>query len=164
MSTIVDRAARRGEVPTGTDAAEAIQAVTAQLCYRLVRRRRATQSGDRRPRRGHRRRRPRRGAQRPPTIPVRTCPCATTASKPQNTPLGAVAGLADLGGGAEPNGGYFTEITDVPAPSPTIRRRHLDGAGCIIIHDRRATGIRASAAVAAHRVDDLAIGWPGNRS
>src|ERR1022692_4231575 len=63
------------------------------------------------------------------------------------------------------NGGYFAEITDVPAPSPTIRQRHLDGVGCIIIHDRRATGIRASAAVAAHRVDgDLAIGWPGNRS
>jgi hypothetical protein len=46
MSTIVDRAVRRGEVPTGTGAAEAIQAVTAQLYYRLVRRRRAAQSGD----------------------------------------------------------------------------------------------------------------------
>jgi hypothetical protein len=46
MSTIVDRAARRGEMPTGTDAAEAIQAVTVQLCYRLVRRRRAAQPGD----------------------------------------------------------------------------------------------------------------------
>jgi AcrR family transcriptional regulator len=35
MSTIVDRAALRGEVPAGTDAAETIQAVTAQLYYRL---------------------------------------------------------------------------------------------------------------------------------
>jgi AcrR family transcriptional regulator len=35
MSTIVDRAASRGEVPAGTDAAEAIQALTAQLYYRL---------------------------------------------------------------------------------------------------------------------------------
>jgi AcrR family transcriptional regulator len=35
MSTIVDRAVLRGEVPVGTDAAETIQAVTAQLYYRL---------------------------------------------------------------------------------------------------------------------------------
>jgi AcrR family transcriptional regulator len=35
MSTIVDRAATRGEVAAGTDAAETIQAVTAQLYYRL---------------------------------------------------------------------------------------------------------------------------------
>lgn len=35
MSIIVDRAARRGEVPDGTDAAEVIKAVTAQLFFRL---------------------------------------------------------------------------------------------------------------------------------
>ncbi len=35
MSVVVDRAARRGEVPAGTDAAEVIQTVTAQLFYRL---------------------------------------------------------------------------------------------------------------------------------
>jgi hypothetical protein len=35
MSIIVDRAARRGEVPAGADAAEVIQVVTAQLYYRL---------------------------------------------------------------------------------------------------------------------------------
>jgi AcrR family transcriptional regulator len=35
MRTIVDRAAGRGEVPAGTDAAEVIQIVTAQLFYRL---------------------------------------------------------------------------------------------------------------------------------
>lgn len=35
MSVIVDRAARRGEVPPGTDAAEVIQTVTAQLYFRL---------------------------------------------------------------------------------------------------------------------------------
>lgn len=35
MSVIIDRAARRGEVPPGTDAAEVIQTVTAQLYYRL---------------------------------------------------------------------------------------------------------------------------------
>ncbi len=35
MSVIVDRAARRGEVPATTDAAEVIQTVTAQLYYRL---------------------------------------------------------------------------------------------------------------------------------
>lgn len=35
MSVIVDRAARRGEVPPGTDAAQVIQTVTAQLFFRL---------------------------------------------------------------------------------------------------------------------------------
>jgi AcrR family transcriptional regulator len=35
MSIIVSRAADRGEVPAGTDAAEVIQTVTAQLYYRL---------------------------------------------------------------------------------------------------------------------------------
>ena len=35
MSIVVDRAARRGEVPADTDAAEVIQTVTAQLYYRL---------------------------------------------------------------------------------------------------------------------------------
>ena len=35
MSVIVDRAARRGEVPPGTDATEVIQTVTAQLFFRL---------------------------------------------------------------------------------------------------------------------------------
>lgn len=35
MSAIVARAAQCGEVPAGTDAAEVIQTVTAQLCYRL---------------------------------------------------------------------------------------------------------------------------------
>lgn len=35
MSIIVDRAAQRGEVPAGTDPAEVIQTVTAQLFYRL---------------------------------------------------------------------------------------------------------------------------------
>jgi AcrR family transcriptional regulator len=35
MSMVVDRAASRGEVPAGTDAAEVIQTVTAQLYYRL---------------------------------------------------------------------------------------------------------------------------------
>ena len=35
MSGIVDRAARRGEVPPGTDAIEVIQTVTAELFFRL---------------------------------------------------------------------------------------------------------------------------------
>jgi hypothetical protein len=35
MSIVVNRAARRGEVPAATDAAEVIHAVTAQLYYRL---------------------------------------------------------------------------------------------------------------------------------
>ena len=35
MAAIVDRAAGRGEVPAGTDAAAVIQTVTAQLFYRL---------------------------------------------------------------------------------------------------------------------------------
>lgn len=35
MRVIVDRAAQRGEVPDGTDAAEVIKTVTAQLYYRL---------------------------------------------------------------------------------------------------------------------------------
>ncbi len=35
MSVIVDRAARRGEVPDGTDAAEVIKTLTAQLYFRL---------------------------------------------------------------------------------------------------------------------------------
>jgi Tetracyclin repressor-like, C-terminal domain len=36
MAVIVNRAAERGEVPPGTDAAGVIQIVTAQLYYRLL--------------------------------------------------------------------------------------------------------------------------------
>lgn len=36
MAVIVNRAAERGEVPPGTDAAEVVQIVTAQLYYRLI--------------------------------------------------------------------------------------------------------------------------------
>jgi AcrR family transcriptional regulator len=36
MAVIVNRAMERGEVPAGTDAAEVIQIVTAQLYYRLI--------------------------------------------------------------------------------------------------------------------------------
>ena len=36
MAVIVDRAVERGEVPPGTDAAEVIQVVTAQVYYRLI--------------------------------------------------------------------------------------------------------------------------------
>jgi hypothetical protein len=36
MAVIVNRAVARGEVPPGTDAAEVIKIVTAQLYYRLL--------------------------------------------------------------------------------------------------------------------------------
>ncbi len=35
MSAVVQRAADRGEIPPGTDAAAVIQTVTAQRCFRL---------------------------------------------------------------------------------------------------------------------------------
>jgi hypothetical protein len=106
MSTIVDRAARRGEVPTGTDAAEAIRAVTRPALLP------ACSSSASRP------------VRRPPTAPRPFPPPPATGRSalthdpgkgvsPGNDCLEAaehparrVAGLADLGGGAEPNGGY----------------------------------------------------------
>jgi Tetracyclin repressor-like, C-terminal domain len=39
MSVLISRAAHRGEVPADTDAAEVVKTVTAQLYYRLRRRR-----------------------------------------------------------------------------------------------------------------------------
>jgi hypothetical protein len=52
--------------------------------------------------------------------------------------------LTDLSLRPGGSGGHFTVITAVPAA--TIRQRFLEGPGCMFIHDRRATRVRAHAA------------------